>query len=186
MIYVTHDQGEAMTLGSRIAIMQRARNRASRRPLELLPPAGQRVRRHVPRQPPMNLIEESRNGTRVQIWRATGGRRRGLDRGPGWDEARVVVVEPMGSETLVTLDYRTNVSSRACLPIPAFEPVHRVGSSCHPIDRGVRGRHGGADFLERVANYQAAFRSAGLRACQRPPGSLKAALRSILQRALRY
>jgi ABC-type sugar transport system ATPase subunit len=55
--------------------------------------------------PPMNLIEESRNGTAVTI----GVRAEDVViTAPAADrsgEGRVVVVEPMGSETLVTLDY---------------------------------------------------------------------------------
>jgi ABC-type sugar transport system ATPase subunit len=76
--------------------------------------------------PPMNLIEESRNGARLQI----GVRPEDVDvassPAPGWDEARVVVVEPMGSETLVTLDYR---KQRLVARVPAdarFEPGHQV------------------------------------------------------------
>jgi len=106
MIYVTHDQGEAMTLGSRIAIMRRGAIVQVGRPLELYRrPVNAFVGTFLG-SPPMNLIEESRNGTRVTI----GVRPEDVDVSPspatGYDEARVVVVEPMGSETLVTLDYR--------------------------------------------------------------------------------
>ena len=106
MIYVTHDQSEAMTLGSRIAIMQRGAIVQIGEPLELYRrPVNAFVGTFLG-SPPMNLIEESRNGTRVTI----GVRPEDVDVSPspatGYDEARVVVVEPMGSETLVTLDYR--------------------------------------------------------------------------------
>jgi ABC-type sugar transport system ATPase subunit len=107
MIYVTHDQGEAMTLGSRIAIMQRGAIVQVGQPLELYRrPVNAFVGTFLG-NPPMNLIDESRNGTRVKI----GVRPEdvGVASSPalGWDEARVIVVEPMGSETLVTLDYRS-------------------------------------------------------------------------------
>jgi len=49
MIYVTHDQGEAMTLGSRIAIMQRGS--IVQPPARALSPSDQHVRRRVSRQP---------------------------------------------------------------------------------------------------------------------------------------
>jgi multiple sugar transport system ATP-binding protein len=122
MIYVTHDQGEAMTLGSRIAIMQRGAIVQVGQPLELYRrPVNAFVGTFLG-NPPMNLIDESRNGTRVKI----GVRPEDVDvassPAPGWDEARVVVIEPMGSETLVTLDYR---NQRLVARVPAdsrFEP----------------------------------------------------------------
>ena len=51
MIYVTHDQSEAMTLGGRIAIMQRGAIVQIGAPLDLYRLSGQRVRRNVSRQP---------------------------------------------------------------------------------------------------------------------------------------
>jgi len=70
----------------------------------------------------MNLIDDVRNGTPVK----TGVRPEDVDvassASAGGDEARVVVVEPMGSETLVTLDYR---AQRLVARVPAdrsFEP----------------------------------------------------------------
>jgi multiple sugar transport system ATP-binding protein len=124
MIYVTHDQGEAMTLGSRIAIMQRGAIVQIGQPLDLYRrPVNAFVGTFLG-NPPMNLIDESRNGTRVKI----GVRPEDVDvassAAPGWDEARVVVVEPIGSETLVTLDYR---SQRLVARVPAdsrLEPGH--------------------------------------------------------------
>ena len=56
--------------------------------------------------PPMNLIAESRHGTAITL----GVRAEDIGvtaaAADGADEARVLVVEPMGSETLLTLDYR--------------------------------------------------------------------------------
>jgi multiple sugar transport system ATP-binding protein len=124
MIYVTHDQSEAMTLGSRIAIMQRGAIVQIGQPLELYRrPVNTFVGTFLG-NPPMNLVEESRHGTRVQI----GVRPEDVDvaasAAAGWDEARVVVVEPMGSETLVTLEYR---AQRLVARVPAdsrLEPGH--------------------------------------------------------------
>jgi multiple sugar transport system ATP-binding protein len=106
MIYVTHDQGEAMTLGGRIAVMQRGAIVQIGRPLDLYrQPVNTFVGTFLG-SPPMNLIEESRNGAAVKI----GVRAEDIvvtaSPAGGSDEARVVVVEPMGSETIVTLEYR--------------------------------------------------------------------------------
>jgi sn-glycerol 3-phosphate transport system ATP-binding protein len=106
MIYVTHDQGEAMTLGSRIAIMQGGVIVQTGAPLELYQrPVNTFVATFLG-SPPMNLIEDVTRGAAVRI----GVRPEDVDVSPtaidGWDPARTVVVEPMGSETLVTLDYR--------------------------------------------------------------------------------
>jgi len=106
LVYVTHDQGEAMTLGHRIAIMRGGGVVQIATPLELYRrPVNTFVATFLG-SPPMNLIEETRNGAAVQI----GVRPEDIDVAPaptgGGDEARVLVVEPMGSETLVTLEYR--------------------------------------------------------------------------------
>jgi len=126
MIYVTHDQSEAMTLGSRIAIMQRGAIVQIGEPLELYRrPVNTFVGTFLG-NPPMNLIEDSRTGARVTI----GVRPEDVDvassAASGWDEARVVVVEPMGSETLVTLEYR---AQRLVARVPAdfrLEPGQRA------------------------------------------------------------
>jgi len=129
MIYVTHDQGEAMTLGSRVAIMQRGRVVQTGSPLELYrAPANTFVATFLG-SPPMNLLkpfDAAGNGARATI----GVRPEDVDvqasaAGHG-DEARVSVVEPMGSETLVTLEYR---AQRLVARVPAdrvFEPGQRV------------------------------------------------------------
>ena len=51
IIYVTHDQVEAMTLGDRIVLMDRGVDPASRYAAEHLPAAGEPVRGVVHRQP---------------------------------------------------------------------------------------------------------------------------------------
>jgi ABC-type sugar transport system ATPase subunit len=106
MIYVTHDQGEAMTLGGRIAVMQRGVIVQIGKPLELYRhPVNTFVATFLG-SPPMNLIEESRGGAAVTL----GVRAEDIvvqaSPGDGAEDGRVLVVEPMGSETLVTLDYR--------------------------------------------------------------------------------
>jgi ABC-type sugar transport system ATPase subunit len=49
MIYVTHDQIEAMTLADRIAVMKRRRHPAARRAAGHLQPTGQSLRRRLHR-----------------------------------------------------------------------------------------------------------------------------------------
>jgi multiple sugar transport system ATP-binding protein len=125
MIYVTHDQGEAMTLGGRVAIMQRGGIVQAGAPLELYrKPVNTFVATFLG-SPPMNLlnrVEETEGGAGVTI----GVRPEDVDLAAsplsGGDEARVSVVEPMGSETLVTLEYR---AQRLVARVPAdrqFEP----------------------------------------------------------------
>ena len=106
MIYVTHDQGEAMTLGGRIAVMQRGAIVQIGTPLDLYRrPANTFVGTFLG-SPPMNLIEESRNGVAVKIGVRAEDVVVTASPAGGSDQARVLVVEPMGSETLVTIEYR--------------------------------------------------------------------------------
>jgi multiple sugar transport system ATP-binding protein len=125
MIYVTHDQGEAMSLGHRVAIMQHGAIVQAGPPLELYrEPVNTFVATFLG-SPSMNLldrIEKAPGGASVTI----GVRPEDVDvastPGAGWDAARISVVEPMGSETLVTLEYR---AQRLVARVPAdrqFEP----------------------------------------------------------------
>ena len=125
MIYVTHDQGEAMTLGHRVAIMQHGAIVQAGPPLELYrQPVNTFVATFLG-SPPMNLLDrivKTPAGASVTI----GVRPEDVDvasaPGAGWDAARISVVEPMGSETLVTLEYR---AQRLVARVPAdrqFEP----------------------------------------------------------------
>ena len=129
MIYVTHDQSEAMTLGGRVAIMQRGAVVQAGPPLELYrTPVNTFVATFLG-SPPMNLLKsfpDAANGARVTI----GVRPEDIDvatsPAAGGDQAQVSVVEPMGSETLVTLDYR---AQRLVARVPAdrvFEPGQRA------------------------------------------------------------
>ena len=146
MIYVTHDQSEAMTLGGRIAIMQRGVDRADRRAARSVSPAGQHVRRHVSRQP----ADEPDRGHRATERDVTIGVRAEdvvvtASPADGSDEARVLVVEPMGSETLVTLEYRGQRLVARVAGDARFEPGQAVvGSSAagsHPHVRRRRHTH---------------------------------------------
>jgi multiple sugar transport system ATP-binding protein len=106
MIYVTHDQGEAMTLGGRIAIMRGGSIEQTGSPLELYQrPVNTFVATFLG-SPPMNLIDESADGARVQLGIRPEDVEVAAHPADDAQPADVVVVEPMGSETLLTLDFR--------------------------------------------------------------------------------
>jgi multiple sugar transport system ATP-binding protein len=102
MVYVTHDQAEAMTLGSRVAIMQRGRIVQVGAPLELYRNPNHRFVATFLGSPAMNIVADTPSvdlGVRpedVELSR--------VPLGDGWREARVVVVEPMGNETIATIE----------------------------------------------------------------------------------
>jgi multiple sugar transport system ATP-binding protein len=134
MIYVTHDQSEAMTLGGRIAIMQRGSIVQIGAPLDLYrDPVNAFVGTFLG-SPPMNLIEESRDGTPVTIGVRAEDVAVTASPAHGSDEARVVVVEPMGSDTLLTLEYRNQRLIARVAGDARFEPGQSVGARL-PTDR---------------------------------------------------
>ena len=105
-IYVTHDQGEAMTLGSRIAIMLRGRVVQIGAPLDLYrQPADTFVATFLG-SPAMNLIADGSASPTIGI------RPEDVELSPsridGWEEVRTASVEALGSETLVTIEYRAH------------------------------------------------------------------------------
>jgi len=102
MVYVTHDQAEAMTLATRIAIMQRGEVVQVGAPLDLYRhPVNTFVATFLG-NPPMNLLPV--NG--IQIGIRPEDVQLATTPAEGWDTGRVLVVEPMGSESLMTLDRR--------------------------------------------------------------------------------
>jgi multiple sugar transport system ATP-binding protein len=105
MIYVTHDQGEAMTLGTRIAIMRHGSIEQTGSPLELYQRPTNTFVATFLGSPPMNVIAEA-DGTRVQH----GIRPEDIEVSAiavdDWQPARAIVVEPMGNETLLTIELR--------------------------------------------------------------------------------
>jgi ABC-type sugar transport system ATPase subunit len=132
MIYVTHDQGEAMTLGGRIAVMQRGRIVQIGAPLDLYrQPVNVFVGTFLG-SPPMNLIEESRNGATVTIGVRAEDVVVTASAGGGADQARVLVVEPMGSETLLTLDYRGQRLVARVAGDARYEPGQTVSVTLPP------------------------------------------------------
>jgi multiple sugar transport system ATP-binding protein len=106
-IYVTHDQAEAMTLGSRVAVMRQGRIVQIDAPMALY-----RNPQHVfvatfIGSPAMNLLDEVHGGRKVQIGVRPEDIHVSLAAQDGWEPASTMVVEPMGSETLLTLGYRS-------------------------------------------------------------------------------
>jgi ABC-type sugar transport system ATPase subunit len=104
MVYVTHDQAEAMTLGGRVAILNHGSIVQIGAPLELYRKPDNTFVATFLGSPPMNLLRESRNGRDITV----GVRPEDVQVSPstrdGWQEARVLVVEPMGNESLITLE----------------------------------------------------------------------------------
>jgi ABC-type sugar transport system ATPase subunit len=132
MIYVTHDQGEAMTLGGRIAVMQGGTIVQIGKPLDLYrQPVNTFVATFLG-SPPMNLIEQSRNGTAATIGVRAEDIVVSAAPAAGAEEARVLVVEPMGSETLLTLDYRGQRLVARVDGDCRLEPGHTVSVTLPP------------------------------------------------------
>jgi multiple sugar transport system ATP-binding protein len=143
-VYVTHDQGEAMTLASRVAVLRAGRLEQVGAPLALYRQPANRFVAAFLGSPAINLWPGTvRDGDTV---RAAGldiavspARREALAGprcfevgvrpedvglfplpGPDRAEGRVVVVEPMGNETIVTLEAGgTRVVARAPADLPA-------------------------------------------------------------------
>ena len=104
MIYVTHDQTEAMTMGERIVVMNEGRVQQVARPLDLYEkPANEFVAGFIG-TPPMNIFPAG-----VFSGRKTGLRPEHIaiaGDGSGGLEAEVDFVESLGSETLVHVIFR--------------------------------------------------------------------------------
>ena len=121
MIYVTHDQSEAMTLGGRIAVLQHGRIVQVGAPLELYrQPVNTFVATFLG-SPPMNLLATRRNGNEVTLGIRPEDVQLAVTERDGWDAARVLVVEPMGNEMLVTVERGTD---RLVARTAADLPVH--------------------------------------------------------------
>jgi multiple sugar transport system ATP-binding protein len=128
MIYVTHDQGEAMTLGGRIAVMHRGKIVQIGRPLDLYRRPATRFVGTFLGSPAMNVLPVTYRGN-GRVLRVAGVpmaisgaladvvAAKDIEVGirpedvvvrstpaPGWTAARVIATEPLGHETLVTLE----------------------------------------------------------------------------------
>ena len=116
IIYVTHDQVEAMTMADRIVVMREGRVEQAGAPLEIYDrPANLFVAGFIG-SPAMSFLRGRSDGGRVVVDGAAlplrapegevlvGVRPEGFRIGPDGLAARVRVVEPMGSETHVLAD----------------------------------------------------------------------------------
>ena len=118
MIYVTHDQTEAMTMGERIVVMSRGEIQQVAPPLEIYErPANPFVAGFIG-TPPMNLFPAGTlapdriTGIRPEHLRLTAK--------PGGN-AVVDFVEPLGSETIVHIHFGPT-RFPAVVRIPGFAP----------------------------------------------------------------
>jgi ABC-type sugar transport system ATPase subunit len=107
VVYVTHDQEEAMTLGHRVAVMREGRVEQVAPPLELYhAPANTFVAGFVG-TPAMNLLAGPVAALDVPADRTAGIRPQDLQADPaGPLEARVDLVEPRGHDAIVHLTAR--------------------------------------------------------------------------------
>jgi ABC-type sugar transport system ATPase subunit len=122
MVYVTHDQEEAMTLGTRVAVMRGGNVEQAAAPMEVYSrPANAFVAGFVG-SPAMNIWRVSRGGADV----LPGVRPHDVElTAPGAGDAngRVEIVEPLGATTLVHLRM-DGVSGRLVrVVVPADRPV---------------------------------------------------------------
>ena len=131
-IYVTHDQAEAMTLASRVAVMKKGRLQQFDTPLTIYNQPANRFVAEFVGSPSMNFIEGERvtRGIRpehIQVLTTPED---------GAMEARVYVTELMGNETFVFLsvgdqrliarapaEFRADVDTKVWLRI-ATEKIH--------------------------------------------------------------
>ena len=126
MIYVTHDQGEAMTLGTRIAIMKGGAIEQIGSPLDLYQrPVNTFVATFLG-SPPMNVLDTAENGARVQLGIRPEDVEIAATAADGWQPGRIVVVEPIGSETLVTVEYHDQRLVARVSATRQFEPGQPV------------------------------------------------------------
>jgi multiple sugar transport system ATP-binding protein len=131
-IYVTHDQAEAMTLASRVAVMRKGRLQQFDTPMNIYNSPANRFVAEFVGSPSMNFIEDGdvTKGIRPEHIQVFSEPRDGAI------EARVYVTEQMGNETFVFLsvganrliarapaDFRADVESRVWLQI-ATDKVH--------------------------------------------------------------
>jgi ABC-type sugar transport system ATPase subunit len=104
VVYVTHDQEEAMTLGTRVAVMRDGRIEQAAPPLDLYAaPVNTFVAQFIG-QPPMNLLDASAAAADAPAGGQIGIRPHDiLITGDGPLRATVDVVEPRGPDAIVHL-----------------------------------------------------------------------------------
>jgi multiple sugar transport system ATP-binding protein len=123
-LYVTHDQGEAMTLGDRVALLRDGRIEQLGAPLDLYRRPATTFVAAFMGAPAMNLLDAEASDSSVRagglVWSSLGpaqGASRDLIAGfraeaielsfsdrADWVQGRTILVEPLGNETIVTVD----------------------------------------------------------------------------------
>ncbi len=144
MVFVTHDQAEAMSLANRIAILSAGELQQIGTPDDVYDhPANLFVAEFIG-SPPMNLLEVTRDGDTVVTgdgWRlpvpltsgrsadelTVGLRPEAIAIGTAGHAAEVVAVEPLGSEVIV--DVRVGKQALKVRAAPAVRP--QPGSTVH-------------------------------------------------------
>lgn len=129
MIYVTHDQTEAMTMGDRIVVMKSGRIQQVAKPMDLYSqPSNEFVASFIG-TPPMNLFAPGTFhatktlGIRPEHIEVCSCEDHASSAGQERFAASVDFVEPLGSETLVhlvMLDGKVTAIAR----VPGFAPFH--------------------------------------------------------------
>jgi multiple sugar transport system ATP-binding protein len=136
VVYVTHDQEEAMTLGGRVAVMRDGFLQQVAPPMELYRRPANRFVAGFVGSPAMNFLPgESLGVSQTPATNSTLGVRphdiRIVPKGGGDLDAWVDVVEPRGSELLVYLrlgaDHNGSELRVVAPPEPAIEPERVVG-----------------------------------------------------------
>jgi multiple sugar transport system ATP-binding protein len=121
-VYVTHDQGEAMTLGSRVALLRAGAIEQLGPPLELYRRPVNRFVAGFLGSPPINVLPASFDvpgrvraagavvearavpGIAVEVGIRPEDVEVAMGPGDGFAPARLVTAEPMGNETVVTME----------------------------------------------------------------------------------
>jgi ABC-type sugar transport system ATPase subunit len=105
MVYVTHDQVEALTLGDRIAVLERGVVAQIGTPDDIYRRPADRFVASFVGSPAMNFLDgEAAASFGLPADGAVGVRPEHVRLGEGGVEGEVVIVEPAGSEGLVHLD----------------------------------------------------------------------------------
>jgi multiple sugar transport system ATP-binding protein len=150
MVYVTHDQAEALTLGTRVAVLHEGALQQVGTPEEIYRrPANRFVARFVG-SPAMNLLPATRDRDALQagpfalrIPRSLDGRRLelgvrpehvGVDPSAGNASGRVEVVETAGNETLVHVQVGDEAVVARVAPELRLEVGQRVGIAASERD----------------------------------------------------
>jgi multiple sugar transport system ATP-binding protein len=154
MVFVTHDQAEAMSLANRIAVLSAGELQQVGTPDQVYDhPANVFVAEFIG-SPPMNLMSAAREGGELVVgdgWRlpaparngANGGtgssgkvtvglRPEGIEIAPGGHPAEVVAVEPFGSEVIIDVRVADEALKIRAAPDIRPEPGSSVGLRADP------------------------------------------------------